>query len=90
MNAFEQAYNNHMDKQEAKLRDNVERQLDAAELKSQVARKVVVTDLDMPFRSMVNFMVKWALAAIPATLILGIFFALAAGFVMSLMGGLPY
>ena len=83
MNAFEQAYNNRLDRQEAE-------QVESAALKNQVARKVVVTDLDMPFRSMVNFMVKWALAAIPATLILGIFFALAAGFVMSLMGGLPY
>lgn len=83
MNAFEQTYNDRLDRQEAQ-------QVESAALKSQVAHKVVVTDLDMPFRSMVNFMVKWALAAIPATLILGIFFALAAGFVMSLMGGLPY
>ena len=33
--------------------------------------KVVVTDIQMPFISMVVFMVKWALAAIPAFLILG-------------------
>ena len=82
MNAFEQAYNDRLDRQEAQ-------QVESAALKSQAARKVVVTDLDMPFRSMVNFMVKWALAAIPATLILGIFFALAAGFVMSVTGTLP-
>lgn len=32
--------------------------------------RVVVTDLKMPFWSMVVFMVKWAIAAIPALLIL--------------------
>jgi hypothetical protein len=32
--------------------------------------RVVVTDLQMPFGSMVVFMVKWAFAAIPAALIL--------------------
>lgn len=83
MNVFEQAYNNRLDRQEVE-------QVERAALKNQVERKVVVTDIDMPFRSMVNFMVKWALAAIPATLILGIFFALAAGFVMSVTGTLPY
>lgn len=31
---------------------------------------VVVTDIRMPFGSMVVFMVKWAIAAIPAFLIL--------------------
>ena len=31
---------------------------------------VVVTDIRMPFTSMVMFMVKWAIAAIPAILIL--------------------
>ena len=33
--------------------------------------QVVVTDIQMSFFSMVVFMVKWALAAIPAFLILG-------------------
>lgn len=32
--------------------------------------KVSVVDFDMPFFSMVGFMVKWALASIPALLIL--------------------
>jgi len=31
---------------------------------------VVITDLDMSFMSMVTFMVKWAIAVIPALLIL--------------------
>jgi CHASE2 domain-containing sensor protein len=33
---------------------------------------VVVTDISMPFGSMVVFMVKWAIAAIPAVLILAV------------------
>lgn len=35
-------------------------------------QRVVVADIDMPFGSMVRFMVKWAIATIPAMLILGI------------------
>ena len=41
-------------------------------------RDVIVRDVRMPFRSMVVFMVKWALAAIPSLLILvfvAVFFA---------------
>lgn len=37
---------------------------------SEQANHVVVVDLKMPFWSMVVFMVKWAIAAIPAILIL--------------------
>lgn len=36
--------------------------------------EVVVTDISMPFFSMVNFMVKWALASIPAFAILTVMF----------------
>jgi len=35
-------------------------------------QEVIVTDIHMPFRSMVLFMVKWAVASIPALLILGV------------------
>ena len=38
--------------------------------------RVIVTDIKMPFWSMVRFMVKWAIAAIPAILILTILGAL--------------
>ncbi len=38
--------------------------------------RVVVTDIRMPFWSMVAFMVKWAIAAIPAILILALLGAL--------------
>ena len=37
---------------------------------------VVVTDFEMPFTSMVFFMVKWALAAIPAVIILALLWAI--------------
>lgn len=48
------------------------------------AQPVVVVDLRMSFMSMVWFMVKWAVAAIPALIIL--FFISA--FLMGLIGGL--
>lgn len=37
---------------------------------SREASKVVVTDIKMSFSSMVVFMVKWAIATIPAIIIL--------------------
>lgn len=42
------------------------------------SQSVVVTDIHMPFGSMVAFMVKWAIAAIPAIVILSV-----VGFVIS-------
>jgi len=33
-------------------------------------QRVIVTDIQMPFMSMVVFMVKWVIAAIPAMIIL--------------------
>ena len=45
---------------------------------------VVITDIKMPFISMVVFMVKWAIAAIPAIIILTII-----GFIIvGVLGGL--
>lgn len=38
--------------------------------------KVSVVDINMPFGSMVFFMVKWAIASIPALLILSVFYML--------------
>jgi hypothetical protein len=51
--------------------------------------QVVVTDIRMPFWSMVAFMVKWVIASIPAFLILGmIWFLLMALFgMLGHMGG---
>lgn len=34
------------------------------------AQAIIVVGFDMPFKDMVNFMVKWTLATIPAVLIL--------------------
>ena len=48
--------------------------------------KVIVVDLQMPFFSIVVLMVKWALASIPAIIILGVIFSL----VMGLMGNLMF
>ncbi|MCU0588545.1 MAG: hypothetical protein MUF52_10350 [Syntrophobacteraceae bacterium] len=45
-------------------------------------RDVVVTDIRMPFWSMVTFMVKWVVASIPALLILGMLWVL----LMALLG----
>ncbi len=39
-------------------------------------REVVVTDIKIPFMSMVTLMVKWAIAAVPALFILFIIGAL--------------
>ena len=39
---------------------------------------VVVTDIRMPFLSMVVFMIKWAIAAIPAFIILAVIGAVVA------------
>ena len=40
-------------------------------------QNVIVTDIHMPFFSMVIFMVKWALASIPAIIILMLIVSLA-------------
>lgn len=45
---------------------------------------LVITDVKMPFGSMVVFMVKWALASIPAIVILTIIFAI----LSAIFGGL--
>jgi hypothetical protein len=50
-----------------------------AQLKTETS-DVVVTDIKMPFGSMVVFMIKWTLAAIPALIILAIL-----GFIASLV-----
>ncbi len=45
----------------------------------EAGNSVVVTDIQMPFISMVIFMVKWAIASIPALLILALIFTVVAG-----------
>jgi len=51
--------------------------VEGADEKKGVIQGVVVNDINMTFSSMVSFMIKWALATIPAAIILaGIFFFL--------------
>jgi hypothetical protein len=50
--------------------------------------EVVVTDIKMPFLSMVVFMVKWVIASIPALIILFIVISLFSGFLIGVVGGL--
>lgn len=46
---------------------------------------VVVTDIQMPFISMVIFMVKWTITAIPAFFILGMFVSIFFGLMNGMM-----
>ncbi|HEY8259339.1 MAG TPA: hypothetical protein VIG08_16900 [Gemmatimonadales bacterium] len=54
--------------------------------------QVVVTDIDMPFMSMVVFIIKWTIAAIPAMIVLfilgGIAAAVLGGIFHSMFGGM--
>ena len=50
--------------------------------------EVTVVDVQMPFGSMVVFMIKWALATIPAIIILAIIWLVGAAFLAGLFGGL--
>jgi hypothetical protein len=51
------------------------------------SREVIVTDIRMPFASMVAFMVKWAIAAVPAMIILGVLWWLMMVVLFGLSGG---
>ena len=48
---------------------------------------VSIVDIDMPFMSMVSFMVKWAIAAIPAVVILSLIATIAMSILAGLGGG---
>jgi hypothetical protein len=49
--------------------------------------KVVVTDIKIPFGSMVILMVKWAVATIPALIILSVIGSITFGIINAFMGG---
>jgi len=53
-------------------------------------REVVVTDVKIPFWSMVVLMVKWAIAAIPALTILLVIGAVASMVIAAISGGEMY
>jgi hypothetical protein len=49
--------------------------------------KVVVADIKIPFGSMIVLMVKWAVATIPALIILILIGSITVGVINALMGG---
>jgi hypothetical protein len=51
-------------------------------------QEVIVTDIRMSFISMVVFMIKWVIAAIPALLILSLIFGLLSMIFTGFMGGM--
>jgi hypothetical protein len=57
---------------------------------SSVPSRVTITDVDMPFVSMVKFILKWTLASIPAILIMvllgAVLSALFAGVIAGIVG----
>lgn len=54
----------------------------------QVISDVRIKDFDMPFWSMIVFMVKWAVAAIPAMIILAVIYAIGAAIIGGALTGL--
>ena len=62
---------------------------DAEMQRIQNSQPVVVTDIDMPFGSMVVFMVKWALASIPAIIVLAVIGILSFIVITGILAGLP-
>jgi len=50
--------------------------------------EIVVKDIKMPFVSMVIFMVKWAIASIPAVIIIVLIAKLIMGIIWGMMGGM--
>ena len=61
---------------------------DAIEVIKRERVDLVVTDIKMPFLSMVVFMIKWAIASIPALLILTLLFGLFSLIFNGFMGGM--
>jgi hypothetical protein len=59
---------------EAKEFEIITNYIQNSSLKNNLTSRVVVTNFEMSFRSMVIFMCKWAIAAIPAALILFLLF----------------
>ena len=51
---------------------------------------IVVADIKMPFSSMVVFMVKWAIATIPALIILTVIGSIIFGIVNAFFGNFHY
>ena len=70
------------------LRDAQVIQVDKPTSTKRLPEPVSVVDIRMPFWSMVEFMIKWAVAAIPAILILTVLGAVIIGVIVGLFAGL--
>lgn len=72
----------------ASVSDGREKRAEAGIQKQQnrESRSVIVTDIDMPFWSMVFFMVKWVIASIPAIIILALLAVGIPAFLRALLG----
>jgi len=57
-------------------------------MNNEIEKRVIVTDINMPFMSMVIFMVKWVIASIPAFIILSILGAVLTGLLGTFMSGM--
>jgi len=53
-------------------------------------QKVIVTDIQMPFWSMVVFMIKWTVASVPALIILSFLVGLVVVLIGALFSGLGF
>jgi hypothetical protein len=58
--------------EQTRLQRDMRASLAALQKASDQEQEVVLTDIDIPFSRMVTFMVKWALASIPAAIIVGL------------------
>ncbi len=50
--------------------------------------EVIIKDFNMPFGSMIVFMVKWAIAAIPAMIILAVIWTVGSVLISGILSGL--
>ena len=59
-------------------------------MNNEIGNNVVVVDIKMPFMSMVVFMVKWAIASIPAIIILMVLGMILAGIFGGFLGAMGH
>ncbi len=59
-------------------------------MNSDIDKRVVVTDIRMPFLSMMIFMIKWVIASIPAFIILSFLGGIVAAVLGILMRGMGH
>ena len=50
--------------------------------------RVAIADIDIPFWRMVAILIKWAIAAIPATIVISIIFGIIAAIIGLVFGGM--